>query len=333
MSIQRIAEIAGVPYSTTWRVINRVSGVSERAAQAVRKAIEQVGYVHSPDRQRKSGTASARRRHRSIAMLDLHENTSLSISILRIVQRILIQQGTNLVFGHVSGPEDLPPAVVNSEVDGILGYGQFPASAITARIQQIPAVWMMSPLGNMDDVWGDRIMADHRAIGQLAARYLLDKGHLHLAFLNSAPTYPFICERGQGFTAAAEGRADSVHTVACDATQRPNSDQAMEQMIERYVAIAPRPTGLFVPRDVATVAVYRSLASRGIRPGRDVEVISCDKREDQLLLVEPQPVSIDLNRELIARLAVERLLWRIREGLDSPSVRIVVGPKLEGYTS
>jgi LacI family transcriptional regulator len=330
MSIQRIAQIAKVPYSTTWRVINGASGVSPLAVEAVRKAMDQVGYVQPRERARKFAPATARRRHRNIAMLDLRENNSLSISILRMVQRILTMEGTNLVYGQVSGPQDLPPVVAKGEVDGILGYGQFPESAVTNDIKRIPAVWMMSPSG-VQDIWGDRIMPDHRAIGQLAARYLVDKRHRHLAFLNSAPAYDFFGERGNGFLVAAEGLAESCHLVSSDLPLRPNSPEAVEQMVGRWADISPRPTGLFAPTDSATVAVYRGLSSRGIRPGKDVEVISCDRREDKLSLIDPHPVSIDLNREVIARLAIERLLWRIREQQASPSVRILVGPKLDGY--
>jgi DNA-binding LacI/PurR family transcriptional regulator len=335
MSIQRIAKLAGVPYSTTWRAINQVPGVSDEAAAAVRKAMEQIGYTHAADRPRRGLDSNGRKRHRNVAMLDLRENTTLSISILRTVQRILIEQGSNLVFGHVSGPDDLPPAVVRGEVDGILGYGEFPPSAITPRIKQIPAVWMMSQTDYPNDEWGDRIMADHRAIGQLAARYLIDQGHRHLAFFNTAPTYPFFCERGQGFestAAAAGGKVDSVHLLSSDSETRASSPAAMQQVIEQWSALSPRPTGLFIPTDSTSVAIYRILIGRGIRPGpgRDVQIISCDNRDDQLALMDPPPVSIDLNREIIARLAVERLLWRMREGLGEPPVRIVVGPRLNG---
>src|SRR5262249_9410823 len=145
--------------------------------------------------------------------------------------------------------------------------------------------------------------------------------------------YGFTVDRGQGFVTHATGLAESVQIVTCDSTLQPNSSEAIEQVLERWSALSPRPTGLFVPTDLATVSVYRKLNDRKIRPGADVEIVSCDKREDQLSMLDPQPMSIDLNREVIARLAVERLLWRMREGMESPSVRIVVGPKLDGYST
>jgi DNA-binding LacI/PurR family transcriptional regulator len=44
--------------------------------------------------------------------------------------------------------------------------------------------------------------------------------------------------------------------------------------------------------------------------------------------MRPAPASIDLNRQTIARLAVERLLWRMKNGVSSPRVVITVTPTL-----
>jgi len=327
MSIQRVAQLAGVPYSTTWRVINRVPGVSREAADAVQKAAEQVGYTR-PMRRSLRVTPGIRRRSRGVALLYLRESTPLSVSTVRAVQRILIEQQLNLIFGHVTNSEDLPPAVVAGEVDGILGYGQFPTTAVTSRLMQIPAVWMMSRTDSEPDAWGDRVMPDHRAIGRMAAKYLLEKGHRHLAFFNLAPRYRFVSERGEAFIAAAEGRAESVRLLVAHVDKVPDSEAVIEELLTQWAACEPRPTGLFVPRDVAAVAMHRHLVRRGVHPGRDVEVVSCDNQPDYLRLVDHPPVSIDLALDHIAHLAVERLLWRMRQGTQSPPVTVLASPVL-----
>jgi len=56
--------------------------------------------------------------------------------------------------------------------------------------------------------------------------------------------------------------------------------------------------------------------------------VSCDNERELLSLMRPPPASIDLNREMIARLAVERLLWRMKNGVSSPSVVTTVSPTL-----
>jgi DNA-binding LacI/PurR family transcriptional regulator len=337
MSIARVAELSGVPYSTTWRVINRSPGVSAEAALAVRKAMEQIGYAGPMERRGKGARTNGKSKHRNIALLYMRESTFLSMSILREVQRILIGEGLNLIFGHVAGAEDLPPAVAEGKVDGILGYGEFPATATNPTLQGIPAVWMMSPAQDAPDSWGDRVLPDNRAIGRLAARYLLDQRHRHLGFLD--PTPGFYTEiRGRAFSQEAEGKAMSVQLIRTEpisnspvAPPPSASVAAIERAVEQWAVLSPRPTGLFVPTDAMSVVVYRRLAQLGVRPGQDVQIISCDNQQEHLSLLHPAPESIDLSRQTIARLAVERLLWRMKEGNASPPVRITVSPVLNGY--
>src|SRR5258708_31479274 len=107
----------------------------------------------------------------------------------------------------------------------------------------------------------------------------------------------------------------------------------MERIVEKWSQITPRPTGLFVPTDALAVWAYSHLQRRGVQPGKDVEVISCDMQQEHLSMLHPQPVSIDPGRETIARLAVERLLWRMREGTVSPPLRVILPPTLNEHTA
>src|SRR5215217_6479699 len=99
-----------------------------------------------------------------------------------------------------------------------------------------------------------------------------------------------------------------------------------ERLVEQWISASPRPTGMFVPVDRVTLFIYRHLERRGIAPGRDVDIVSCDNEKELLSLMHPAPPSIDLNRAMIARLAVERLLWRMKNGVDSPNLVLTVNP-------
>jgi DNA-binding LacI/PurR family transcriptional regulator len=105
-------------------------------------------------------------------------------------------------------------------------------------------------------------------------------------------------------------------------------DLEAERLVEQWLAASPRPTGVFVPVDRVTLHVHRHMERRGIQPGKDVEIVSCDNERELLTLMRPAPASIDLNRQTIARLAVERLLWRMKNGVTSPRVVITVTPTL-----
>src|SRR3954470_19907583 len=147
MTIRQVALAAGVPYATAWRAVHQRGKVSQSVAAAVGQAMEELGFQPTPVRRSRTRADSApatAKASRKIALLDLRNTTALSISILRSVQQLLGGQGMNMLYAHVVGPAGLPTAVEAGEVDGILGYGEIPASLVTTQLKRIPAVWMMS---------------------------------------------------------------------------------------------------------------------------------------------------------------------------------------------
>jgi LacI family transcriptional regulator len=354
MSISQIAQAAKVSYATAWRIINNRPCRSEEAVQRVRAAMNRIGYTPSAPgainvgrRGRRPKAADGIRTH-NIALLHLRETSSIGTSVLAFVQRMLGERNLNLIFAHVERPDAMPQAVRSGNVDGILGYGEFPADALSPSLQRVPAVWMMSRASaGSSDAWGDRVRPDHQEIGRLAAQRLLECGHRHLAYFNPDPEQSLYLERSISFRAVAEqaiarGAAESVAVMMATplpvgTAGRTNAFAAMEaaaeQFVSQWLAASPRPTGVFVPVDRVTLRVYRHLVQHAIQPGRDVQIISCDNEAEMLSLMDPVPESIDLNRKAVARLAVERLLWRMKNGPNSPSIVITVSPALAASSS
>ena len=62
--------------------------------------------------------------------------------------------------------------------------------------------------------------------------------------------------------------------------------------------------------------------------GKEIDLVSCDNERELLSLMHPQPISLDINRQTIARLGVERLFWRMKNGLNSPQVVVTVSPSV-----
>lgn len=139
-------------------------------------------------------------------------------------------------------------------------------------------------------------------------------------------------QRCAAFANAVKGARGAVGAVVEEYEMPRATDPAgaAAWLAERLCAERQRPTAVFVPVDRVTVHVHRELERRGIAVGTEVELLSCDNEAELLSLVRPRPVSVDLNREEIARLAVERLLWRMRHGTWSPQVVMSVTPTLVG---
>ncbi|MEA2734923.1 MAG: LacI family transcriptional regulator, purine nucleotide synthesis repressor [Humisphaera sp.] len=327
MSIVRVAQAANVSYATAWRIINNHPCGSQRAVAAVKEAISRLGYEPTAARKRgRRPKAPDGIRTRNIALLHFRQATSISASVLSCVHRMLSERNLNLIFAHCTTPEELPYAVRSGNIDGILGYGTFPAEALDKALQRVPAVWMMSRNDRGQDVWGDRVKPDHETIGHLAASHLIARGHDHLAFLNPEQGFNIYQQRCNAFRSMVESAGKQFAAHSSSGSQ--DFNVVAEKLVEQWMAATPRATGIFVPVDRVTLFVYRHLELRGIAPGRDVDIVSCDNEKELLSLMHPQPPSIDLNREMIARLAVERLLWRMKNGVSSPSVVTTVSPTL-----
>jgi len=328
MSITRIAQAANVSYATAWRIINNRPCSSEEAIAAVRKAMGQLGYkpAEGASKRGRRAMGSDGIRTRNIALLHLREGTGISTTVLNRVQRMLADINLNLIFAHGTGADVLPQAVRAGNVDGILGYGQLHPDTSNEKISRIPAVWMMSRSDSQQDPWGDRIKPDHSAIGHIAANYLLKRGHTKLAYMNPDVGLPVYQHRLQAFHETVSESAVSLQVFGVSGST--DFDYIAERLVAQWLECTPRPTGIFVPVDRITICVMRHLERAGIETGKDVDVVSCDNEREILSLMRNPPPSIDLNRTTIARLAVERLLWRMKNGTASPSVVITVTPTL-----
>ena len=167
----------------------------------------------------------------------------------------------------------------------------------------------------------------------MAAEYLVAKGHGRIAMLNLSSDHMGYEARTRAFVDTAKLLEAESHTIVDDRFEQGTSfmaefdEQSVKELVASYLAIEPRPTGLFVPRDSLTVMVYHELRAQGVEPGRDVEVISCNN-ESVIGGLDPRPATLDLRAEVIGRQAVEQLILRIQKPHDPVSVVSAVEPRL-----
>jgi LacI family transcriptional regulator len=208
------------------------------------------------------------------------------------------------------------------------------ADTLPTAYRHLPAVWLLST-HTRPSRWADHVLPDNEQVGILAAEYLSARGHRRVAFYNEQPEHPGFAMRGEAFSAAAQERG--LECTAWVAERRPaeplwgfGRSDATDTVIQRLVASPARPSAIFVPTDEQALRLYPALRRHAIHPGRDALVVSCDNQEVWLRQLDPRPVSIDLNFDLMGSRAVEQLLWRIAHPGQPPGTRILVPPRLVG---
>jgi DNA-binding LacI/PurR family transcriptional regulator len=337
MSIAQVASSAGVSQATVSRVINGVPGVSAENVRLVREAIDTLGYT-PPPLDRRPGRRVAVRKNLGllgVVLLDeLYRHTpGVLAAHLRGVEREAAEQACAAVLVDASDPARVPAILDGGQLVGSVLLGSQASPEVMAAVERLPWVWLSSHHGP----GGDSVLAGNQDIAELATRYLVGRGHERLAFLSVMSSYPAYPARAEAFRYAASRVGAPVDVLLDRAVAAGVQDVGLElpvlrrraeDLVGRLLALSPRPTGLFVPNDMMTALVYPALAARGVRPGKDVEIISCNNEEAYLAGLDPRPATIDIGAELMGRRGAEQLLRKIRRPGETRQVQIAVSPVL-----
>jgi LacI family transcriptional regulator len=344
MSIIEIAKLAGVSHTTVSRVMNNEGNVSPETATRIWSIMKEVGYVPKPPSLRRGPRRSRDVNFRTGNVAFLASSESLRVlsrspvmlDVMHGIEETLALHGMSMVQGAISSSRQLPPIVTRGEVDGIIVWPNLdgvPDETVDA-LRRYKVVYVMTAVE--ERLLGDRIKNNNREIGRLAARYLLDRGHRKLGYMtpSALDMQQNMCERWLAFSHAAAAAGAAAHPMVVE--QYPlelldlnvDRERLIEKAVEDLFASEERPTGLFVTCDSLTAKIYPTLKSIGVRPGTDVEIVSCNHEISLLAGLEPHPVSIDIQAELIGKTAVEQLRWRIMHPQDESQVTIEIQPKL-----
>jgi len=338
VSIVKVAKLAGVSSATVSRVINHRPDVSSANVQRVRDAMDRLRYVPPVNRRGPKPKAQAKRTG-SIAMLFVGEQPTLATSpvmgfVLHAIQEDLALSGYNLTLGTVTDAGQLPTHVTSGRVDGLFMHGSPPPSGVEEQLSRYSAcVWLLSQR-RQRGYWGDRVSPDNHQVGEVAARHLIDRGHRHIAAIHNDQKHLGFDARIKGFESEAREAGLSCRVlpsdgpILTDAQHLAAADAQLDALIDQLVADHDAmPTGLFIPRDPVTIRMYHALRRRGIEPGRDIEIVSCDNIP-ALDALDPRPTTIDVRPGEIGRRAVEQLLWRINNNSAPMAVTAHVEPLL-----
>ncbi len=340
-SLREVAELAAVAPSTVSRVMNNIPGVAPDTIHIVRKAVRQLGYKPGrPGRPlRRAGCPPASRRSHRIALLApgltrAALNASVYMDVIHGVESALAEAGKVMVLRHLPPGTDPHGELFPQKIDGVAIFAVASyENELQILLQDLPCVLMMGVIeGNVP--W-DHVSYANLRIGRIAAEYLLSRGHRRLAVFLQTAEYQTFAERLAVFrTAIGENGGFCTEFSDLNLTQNTGnalctSPEVMHTLFDRLLAMPPasRPTAVFLTADTLAPEFYNEMQRRGLTPGRDLDVISCNNEQPLLVHLHPRPATINIHAEQVGRKAVEQLLWRI-EHPGEPRVTVALSPTL-----
>ncbi|MGN0656442.1 MAG: LacI family DNA-binding transcriptional regulator [Ruminiclostridium sp.] len=316
MSIKKIAEIAGVSYSTVSRVLSNpeykcsADGVRERIFAAARELNyipneaaknlklgikgEQAPYKISiiVTRTEAAGIDPFFREIAHITESEIHKNMCIVSQVLHLPD--LSEDGVDINAG----------AILSGVSDGLVVIGKCSTVALKTLKKSFKAI--VSINRNSTNYESDEVICDGAKIAALAVQYLIGLGHRKIGYVGD-------CHNESRF----KGYRDTLFRYNLDydidfvIDTRQGEEQGYEVM-ERLMQQKNVPTGIYCANDITAVGMLNAL-SRHKNRYYNPSIISSDDIEEAQF-TKPMLTTVRLPKEDMVKFAVLLLLDRLKGG-------------------
>ncbi|MBE2238043.1 MAG: LacI family DNA-binding transcriptional regulator [Caldilineaceae bacterium] len=304
-TIYDVASRAGVSIATVSRAINAPQTVNTTTLQRIQEAIDELGFIPKAE-----ATARARRIHRQIGVLaPFFMHYPSFTQRLRGVASALRDTGFELVVYNVDTPEHarsyLHTLPITRRLDGLLiiSLKLDDQEAIRLVQHRLPTVLIEGAHPKLASVEIDNV-----AGGEVAAEYLVAKGHARIGFVGGdrqLPGYAIGTSelRYRGFSAVL-GRHGLAPVLPGFAPRTSTHEEARLQAVD-LLQQPERPTAIFAGNDTLALGVLKAARELGLSVPDDIAVLGFDDA-DFAEYIGLSTVSQSLEES--GRLAVEMLL-------------------------
>jgi LacI family transcriptional regulator len=320
VTIERVAQEAGVSPSTVSRILNGTAVVSGLKKQAVDDAIAKLGFVPNPMARGLAGGRTL-----SVGVITQAIDSPFYGAALRGIEDELDPAGYSPLFvsGHWNAAAEARCIEVlrSRRVDGIIVLtGRLTDQALATCAQSLPVVVTGRTLAapglfslKFDNVEGAR----------LATRHLIGLGHQRIAFIAGDPDHPDAVDRLLGYRSALEaaGIAVDPDLVVAGAFHEVSGLLAVNRLLET----SQRFTAIFAANDQMALGAALGLHRRSLRVPEDVSLVGFDDLPTSVYAIPPlstvhQP-AYELGR--LAASAMLQLLGGSTPVLEMPAPRLI----------
>lgn len=315
-SMREVADLAGVAMSSVSRVLSGHPDVSALMRARVVAAVDQLGY--EPD-----FLAQSLRRGATLSVGFVVGDISnpLIADIAFGAESELRRAGYSMLVMNSESDPRMDAAHVrffeSRRVDGLilsLANEQTPETLEALANVDLPFVLVDRELPARFRV--SAVRNDHRNGTREAADALLDLGHRRIALVTGPVEISPVRERIAGLREAVAARGIPDETISMPGSL---SAEHGEAATESLLASSDPPTAIIAGGNQPLVGCLRALIRHGLRPGRDISLVTCD--DVPLAELYDPPISvIDRDTVGLGRAAAELLLRHLRGDEDPRTV-------------
>ncbi len=316
VTIEHVAEMAGVSRQTVSRVINNSPNVKPAVKERIQQAIDHLGYVPNIAARRMGGAKSflivaINDRHRTLENWRAGHGNDWVDQMLYGGMTAAEAHGYHMLFELVDADPEMASAqldriIASLRPDGIIltpPHSQNEALVALLAARKIGCARINVP----DEFAGVTVRMDDRAAAREVTDYLIGLGHRRIGYLSGGRDYAVCLDRLSGYKDAM---------AAADVPLNPDwvreggflFDPASRET-DALLAMPDRPTAIIADNDEMAFATLHAIDRAGLQVPGDVSIVSFEDTPGVRFSVPPltavrQPIS-----DIIGA-AVERLIAR-----------------------
>lgn len=271
VTLEQVAELAGVSPSTVSRILNGTAAVSQIKKDAVQAAILTLGFRPNPVARGLAGGRTL-----SVGVVTQIISSPFYGEALLGIERELEQAGYVPLFVSGNWNEDderkAIETLLSRRVDGVIVLAGRLSDAELSRVSDsLPMVVVGRQLA------GPQLFSfsfDNRVGARLATQHLIEQGHRRIAFVAGDLLHDDAIERQNGYfdaLAAAGIAVDPALIVQSDYTEA-GGMLAVSRLLERDAHF----TALFASNDQMAIGACLGLHRRNLRVPDDVSLVGFD---------------------------------------------------------
>ncbi len=332
VTMKDIARESGVSLSTVSLVLNDKPGLPQETRAKVMSTAREMGYeIRTPP------LVIPRASHLStLGMLvkrSVGDSTPPSSNIffshiIAGIEAACRQENISLLYGTLPVDDknrsmEIPRLMADPRVDGLLMVGNYLDEPLHEAIRQrgIPVV-LADGYACIDEY--DAVNIDNASGAYAAIKYLIEKGHRHIAFLGSYPDSRISFRyRRRGYQQALQDYGiEECYFGDCPHNNR----EAIISTACRLLTENPQITAIFGCNDEVAIIAIHGVLEAGKRVPDDVSIVGFDNNTNAENTLPPL-TTMNVDKISIGRLAVHLILNRA-ENPEQGHVSIIVHPNL-----
>jgi len=316
MSIQKIAQLAGVSVATVSRVLNNSDTVKAKNRDRVLQAIKEANYQPNL-------LARQLRTSRSFMILVMVSNIAnpFCAEVVKGIEEQAEKNGYRILLcnsgSDIERSRSALKLLSGKIVDGIItmdACAKLPELATMIGTAPWVQCAEYADNGDVSCVGINDVDASQHVVSRLA-----DGGRQRIALINHDLSYKYARLRERGYKSVLHLRDLSYQAIEYASDLSAAAGMAA---MTRLLAAEPRPDAVFAVSDTLAAGALRAIEKAGLRIPQDIAVVGFDGTELSEMVSPPLSTIKQPSRD-IGRKAVDLLLNKI-DNPDAPTERVMM---------